>query len=448
MTSAPPTNLPAGAPASSAPSSVPPPATPTPGPRTIRRQGSTRSGARLLLGDLLYGTPGRMRLLGALAVLAALLLGATSVNGVLAAKAAVDRAASNTAQVVRVQSIHVDLLRADALATNAFLVGGLEPPDQRAAYDAALDAVVTGIVEASAAQPADEAALAALAEQVQVYSGLVQQARTNNRQGLPVGAQYLKEASAGLRADAVPIVGSLVTANEGRAVAEFNRAGSITWLIGGLIAIIGLVLVAVWLARATHRYLNPSLSGAIALLLVALFVALSTILSIGSTTSAVAGNEYRDAVALADVGTAANDARASESLTLIARGSGQASEKRWKEQAAFIDANLPDLPDIDAADWAAYTAAHEKIRKADNSGDWDGAVKLSTATTPGSAGAEFRAFDTSVTTARDDASRQAVSTLTGAGGNTPLFAILVAAITLVACWLSIRGFAQRIREYT
>lgn len=447
MTSAPPTNIPAGAPASSAPSGAPPPAALTPEPRTIKRQGSTRPGARLLVGDLLHGTPGRMRLFGALAVLAALLLGATSVNAVLASKAAVDRAASNTAQVVRLQSIHVDLLRADALATNAFLVGGLEPPDQQAAYDAALDAVATGIVEASAAQSADEAALAALEEQVLTYSGMVQQARTNNRQGLPVGAQYLKEASAGLRADAVPMVGNLVSANEGRAVAEFDRAGSITWLIGGLLAVIGLVLVAVWLARRTHRYLNPSLSGAIALLLVALFVALSTILSIGSKTADVAGHEYRDAVAMANVGTAANDARANESLTLIARGSGQESEQRWKEQAAFVDADLPDLPDIDTADWAAYKTAHEKIRKADNSGDWDGAVKLSTTTTPGSAGAEFRAFDTSVTSARDDASGQAVSILTAAGGNMPLYAVLVGAITLVACWFIIRGFAQRVREY-
>ena len=41
-------------------------------------------------------------------------------------------AADNTEQLVRVQNIQSTLFRADALATNAFLIGGLEPPAQRA----------------------------------------------------------------------------------------------------------------------------------------------------------------------------------------------------------------------------------------------------------------------------------------------------------------------------
>ena len=67
-----------------------------------------------------------MRLLGILGVIAALLLGGASANAILASEAAAERAANTTEQVVRMQSIQVDLLRADALATNAFLVGGLE----------------------------------------------------------------------------------------------------------------------------------------------------------------------------------------------------------------------------------------------------------------------------------------------------------------------------------
>ena len=49
------------------------------------------------------------------------------------------RAEADTAQLIRVQQIQTNLLTADATATNAFLVGGLEPPAQRAAYDQALD---------------------------------------------------------------------------------------------------------------------------------------------------------------------------------------------------------------------------------------------------------------------------------------------------------------------
>ena len=72
------------------------------------------------------------------------------------------RAADNTEQLVRVQAIQSSLLRADALATNAFLVGGLEPAEQRAEYDEALDDVLREITDAAEAQPADREALAAL----------------------------------------------------------------------------------------------------------------------------------------------------------------------------------------------------------------------------------------------------------------------------------------------
>jgi hypothetical protein len=180
------------------------------GPRTIA---GSIPGARSIISRLLQGTPGRMRLFGILGVLAAIVLGAVSANALLSSQAAVERAANNTAQVVRGQSIHVDLLRADAVATNAFLIGGLESPDSRARYQQAMSRVAAGVAEAAAAQPADGTALGVLSQQVQTYTALVEQARTNNRLGLPVGAQYLTQASAGLRADAIPIIDAVVDAN-------------------------------------------------------------------------------------------------------------------------------------------------------------------------------------------------------------------------------------------
>ena len=71
-------------------------------------------------------------------------------------------AAADTEQLIRVQGIKTSLLRADALATNAFLIGGLEPAEQRAAYDDAIDQTVRAITDAAEAQPADRAALNAL----------------------------------------------------------------------------------------------------------------------------------------------------------------------------------------------------------------------------------------------------------------------------------------------
>ncbi|GAA2490855.1 hypothetical protein [Terrabacter carboxydivorans] len=419
-------------------------------PRTIA--GSLSGGvpgARGIAGRLLHGTPGRMRLFGLLGVIAAVLLGAVSANALLASQAAVERAANNTAQVVRAQSIHVDLLRADAVATNAFLVGGLESPDSRARYEGAMARVASGIARAAAAQPADGTALGALSERVQTYAALVEQARSNNRLGLPVGAQYLTQASAGLRADAIPIVVQVVKANEQRSQKEFDRSNSSLQLLVGVVSLIGLVAIAVWLARRTHRYLNASLTGAIALLLVALFVTATTITGIGTATRDVARGDFQSAVTLADITTAANDARANESLTLIKRGSGQANETSWKTDKSAVDTDLARLESSARLTslWGAYVDAHVKVRQLDDGGRWDEAVKLSTSGASAGAAKTFDDFDVAVTQARDDAAKATVTSLNGLGGSAPLIAVVVALAALVASWLITRGIGQRIEEY-
>jgi len=419
-------------------------------PRTIA--GSLSGGipgARGIASRLLHGTPGRMRLFGLLGVIAAVLLGAVSVNALLASQSAVERAANNSAQVVRAQSIHVDLLRADAVATNAFLVGGLESPESRASYEGAMGRVANGIAQAAAAQPADGKALGVLAERVQTYAALVEQARSNNRLGLPVGAQYLTQASAGLRADAIPIVAQVVTANEERAKKEFDRSNSSLQLLVGVVSLIGLVALAVWLAKRTHRYLNPSLTGALALLLVALFVTATVITGVGTAARDVANGNYQRAVALADVTTAANDARANESLTLIRRGSGAANEDAWVEDRKAVDATLDTLNDSATLQdqWADYVDAHVEVRDLDKGGHWDDAVKLSTSTADGGAAKTFGTFDVAVTQARDSAAKATVTTLERLGGSAPLMAVAVAIAALVASWLIVRGVGQRIEEY-
>ena len=441
MTSSPTTNIPVAIPAG----------TPARGSGGQQRTiAGSLPAARSVASRLLHGTPGRMRLFALLGALAAIVLGAVSANALLSSLAAVERAANNTAQVVRAQSIHVDLLRADALATNAFLVGGLESPESRAEYESAMDGAAENLAEAAAAQPADGDALGALSVKVQSYVAHVEQARANNRLGLPVGAQYLKEASAGLRSDAIPIIDNVVTANEQRARDEFDRSNSSLQLLVGVLCILGLLAVAVWLSRRTHRYLNPSLTAAIAIVGVALFLAASTISGIGNATSEVSDGNYATAVRLADVTTAANDARANESLTLIARGSGSSFEEKWKADDKAVRAGLDALGDERASlteSWNRYAETHKQVRQLDDTGQWDKAVALSTSSADEGAAARFAAFDKEASQARDAASTAAVSTLEGLGGSAPWWALVVTLAALVAAWLVIRGFGQRIEEY-
>jgi len=415
-------------------------------PTTIIGSGDTMRSA---LSGIFQGTPGRMRLLGLLGVLAALVLGGGSANAILASQAAAERAANNTQQVLRMQSIHVDLLRADALATNAFLVGGLETSKTRSTYDEAMSSVVRNIAAGSADQPADAKALGVLAEHVQDYAALVEQARSNNRLGLPVGARYLTEASSLLRASAIPVVAQVVSTNEARAQAEFDRSDSRLQLLVGVAALVILVLVAVWLAKRTHRYLNRPLTLGVVLLLAGLVVAAMTIGGIRSTTSTVAAGDYRQAVNLAQIRTAANDARANESLTLIQRGSGARYQAAWQANDKSVRDTLGRVPQTSALTqaWSGYTTAHGEIRALDDGGSWEQAVALATTAKAGSPTDRFTQFDEQVTQQRDAASTATIERLGALGAGNTVWAVLIAIASLIAAWLVLRGIGQRIQEY-
>ena len=80
------------------------------------------------------------------------------------------RAGANTDQLVRMQAIQTHVVQADADATNAFLVGGLEPPAQRADYTAAITSASQLIAEAAQHQPADGPALGALNQALVAYA--------------------------------------------------------------------------------------------------------------------------------------------------------------------------------------------------------------------------------------------------------------------------------------
>jgi hypothetical protein len=185
---------------------TPAPASPPPATMPARPGRTTASPTAPAPAIKTTDTPRRLRLLSLGVVVAGVvvaLLGALTFSYLAFS---LSRAEADTAQLIRVQKIQSNLLSADATVSNAFLVGGLGPPAQRAAYDQALSSTSALIVEASQAQPADAAALSALNEQVVSYAATIEQARANNRQGLPVGAQYLRNASAELRSTALPIL--------------------------------------------------------------------------------------------------------------------------------------------------------------------------------------------------------------------------------------------------
>jgi hypothetical protein len=403
----------------------------------------------------LAGTPGRLRALGALTVLAALLFGLAAGQAFRSADGALERAAANSDQLVRIQAIQTNVVQADADATNAFLVGGLEPAAQRADYTTAIASASRLIAEAAQHQPADGPALGALNQSLIAYASEIEQARANNRQALPIGAQYLKDASANLRSDALPLLKNLVDANNERVAEEFDRAGrALLWLVvPGVLTLLVLGLALVWLARRTRRYVNLPLAAAALIVLVTLVVGAVGLTGVKRQVDAARDGVYAATLSTAQARIAGFDAKSNESLTLIARGSGTAFEKAWQASDAAVKAELTELgrnpasASLDPLPWSGYASVHQQIRTLDDSGDWEGAVELATGTGSGTGNATFAIFNTSSDQQLAGLSDQTAQQLDVAGGWLPLagaLGVLAGVVAAVCAWW---GVSLRLEEY-
>src|SRR6478752_5294878 len=212
-------------------------------------------------------------------------------------------AAADTEQLIRVQAIKTNLLRADALATNAFLIGGLEPAEQRAAYDGAIDQLV---------------------------------ASNSTRTTDAMGAHH-------------------------------------PWwvFLPAVVAVVLLWFANRWIGRRFHRRVNPGILIAVLAVGVVGIVAAFLVNDQQNQNDDLTDGSFQAVVDGSSARTSANDAKANESLRLIARGSGQAFEDAWVAAAAIVDQALlePSLNGLQGS-WATYKSQHQEIVDLDDGGDW------------------------------------------------------------------------------
>ncbi|GAA3621448.1 hypothetical protein [Microlunatus ginsengisoli] len=393
-------------------------------------------------------TPRRLRLLTIGVLVAGLLFGIVGGACFALQARALSRAEANAEQLVRVQQIQTDLLSADATATNAFLVGGLEPPAQRARYDQLISETSELIAAAADAQPADADALAALNDEVVTYASTIELARANNRQGFPVGAQYLRTASAGLRADALPILDTLVAVNAQRAADEMDARPGWWFEAIGVLLLAGFVLTMIFVARTFRRTINVGLLTGGVIMLVLLVGGAIALGQTGSALNGLKADSLNPLTAAAQARIRGNDAKANESLTLISRGSGAAFEQAWKDSAAKVDDALGTVQSDELTQrWTGYTTVHGQIRKLDDGGQWDAAVALATGTGDDSANATFGAFDDFAVGVVDGLAGDLGSGLRAPRTGMIIAAILALAAGVAAALFGRRGLALRLREY-
>ncbi|MEU5137375.1 hypothetical protein ACFY8V_31665 [Streptomyces californicus] len=415
--------------------------------------------------------PGRLRIIGAVLALLVVAFGAVTTLEVSQRAAAADDVVGRSQPLsADAADVYRYLADADTTAASGFLAGAQEPRDVQARYRDDIEGAARLLVEAAAGTDADSAAgheIATLNELLPVYTGLIERARANNRQGLPLGGAYLRYANQKMAGEMLPAAERLYAVETGRLEADSADARRWPFLsIGAGIVVLGAL---VWMQRRTYRRTNRVLNhGLLAATAAASVVVLW--LAVGHT---VARTELRSAMehgqasldVLNDARISSLKARANENLTLVARGAvltadgsadqyetdyaaGMTTLKDRLEKAGRLadDANGRN-PVAEAVEGASqWQARHREARATDDRGDYDGALSRVIGAEE-STGQSFEQVDTALQAALaheqvefTSAARDGRGALRGLPNGAAVLAVLGAAAVIV-------GVNRRLSEY-
>nr|CTQ93533.1 possible membrane protein [Kibdelosporangium sp. MJ126-NF4] len=369
------------------------------------------------------------------------------------------------------QQIYRSLSDADATASSAFLSGGSEPAPLRERYE--VDMAQAGAALAKAASDIGGIAEAekqvdTLGQQLPVYAGLIETARSNNRFGLPIGAAYLREASTLMRTELLPAAQELYRIDIGRLTDEQDDAASFPWLTVALTLILlgSLIATQVYLTRRTNRLINVGLLVST----IAVGVGLLWGAAAGWVSASAVGDARDEGSQQVDVLVQARivalKCRADETLTLVARGDGAAYEKEWQELAPTIAGKGNDDKDLlvraqkaagdpaigqqvrGAIDNAqAWQEAHKKVRELDDGGQYDQAVDMAVGGDDKDAATAFNRLDEHLSSAIQKGREKFVDATTSAGNALIGLVPGVVLLSLVGAGGALVGIRQRLREY-
>ncbi|MEV0679233.1 hypothetical protein AB0I60_22195 [Actinosynnema sp. NPDC050436] len=407
---------------------------------------------------LARSTPGRLSLLALLLIAATLLVGALTAVSVQRRSDALAALADRSEPLAyAAQEVYRSMADADASAAGAFLSGGVESPELRKRYEldvARASAALSTATGEIARSPALARSLSELSGKFPVYTGLVETARTHNRQGNPVGAAYLREAAQLMREALLPSAQQLYqTATEG-VIDDLEDAGRWPWLefLLGAALITALVLAQRYLTRRTNRVFNVGLVAATAACLVSLLWAvIASAVVVGHASAGEHDDAMAKITARARIATLA--ARGEETLTLVARGNGGNYEQRFKDGAEVLGILLAGAetrepsPVFTSAKthFEEWQRAHAKVRAADEGGDFAAAVGLVLGS--GEAAVAFAALEGDLVQAMDRSRAELTDTVARARGVLSGAVPAVVLLALVAAVASTAGLWQRLKEY-
>nr|WP_042181070.1 hypothetical protein [Kibdelosporangium sp. MJ126-NF4]CEL14787.1 putative secreted protein [Kibdelosporangium sp. MJ126-NF4]CTQ96584.1 putative secreted protein [Kibdelosporangium sp. MJ126-NF4] len=435
---------------------------------TITNHRAPRTGPLRQVTELARTTPGVLGALALLLVVVGLTAGVFSAVSVQRrAQALADLATRSGPLSVAAQEIYRSLSDADATASGAFLAGGLEPPAVRARFEQDVAQASNALAIAVAArEPGDVTApnspLATLSGQLPVYTGLVETARVNNRQGLPLGIAYQREASTLMRTQLLPAAQRLYDDEARRVSTDQDRAGEFPFVevLLGLVVLGALVVAQVYVRRRTNRVFNVGLIAATMAAVISLVwvsvAAFSVISSVDD--SRIDGSLQVDVLARARIATL--QARGDETLTLVARGTGKVYEDDFK-QVSTVLTGLINEASGKATDRAvaaevtsartnveAWKRAHDELRKQDDGGNYTAAVRLAiAAAVPEGTATAFDKLDTDLREAIDRTRAAFTARVQDADNALGGTVVVVSLLAVVVAAGATAGLWQRLKEY-
>ncbi|WP_246389065.1 hypothetical protein [Corynebacterium incognita] len=372
-------------------------------------------------------------------------------------------------------NLYTSLSLADTVASTGFVQGGVESRQTREKYTKAMDTAAVANSEALLGSSREDERIRELTIEISrklpTYTGLVESARTNNRQGHAVAAAYMSNASMTMRTDILPAAAELFGLTGAKVAYQQDRLTDPQWVpLSGLLAALALLLGAQWwLWRLTRRKLNRGFVTATCLLLVALsWVGLSNVVAwVSSSRGFDSAAQPWDMLTNSRI--EAQQARTSETLALVNRESANQSADSFSEVSENVRAALEAYESSSAIDVAAHPEKQVPITKAHHAiDDWDTAhqnflaalergdykeatrITSTTAQPPGTdptAAASFAKLDSAMadligdsrTTMRDFIGRgiQAMSLVSVA-------VMVLSVLAILAVWLGIR---PRLQEY-
>ena len=286
--------------------------------------------------------------------------------------------------------LYTTLSVADAAAATAFIAQA-EPRPVRQRYEQAITDAAVAVTRASSGLT-DEPLVQLLGRinaELAVYTGLIEIARTNNREGNPVGSSYLSEASGLMQSTILPEAAQLYQATSERV--DIETTASTHFPAPVILVVAGTLVFGAfshrWLARRTRRRINPGLVvGALGILVMVVWV--GTALTISTTASRSAKLTAAESLkTVTNVAITAQQARADETLSLIRRGDEDIRKQSFYERIDSMHQQLDqymsrrdavDKPDLEGADQLLlrWRQANDRINSYISVGNYRAATQV------------------------------------------------------------------------